>query len=318
MIGNRGNCGIFKLTDKGRFVRHVQCSQTHRHNAPFVQNDDWNIQAEEFIRERYSMSAGSTVRVVRLYIERGKKYFGTSGPTAAVVGEALACMKEDECTYWMMKRTFEFTNMFTRWRAERGYLDRYYPVKAKFAKAIPERRPPMTRLDYQKLKTSKHYHFPMDYACVLGWSTGMRISDVMLLRWDSIDWDERVISYMPYKTRFRRPKIVRIPFGDDVEKVLKSARWRAGGPYNKHVIPTWAMEMESVKQAKSASHRFVTLARSVDVRKTFHCFRHGFVTRHLENGTPPHVIADMTGMCLATIESYTHVSLALKRKCLIA
>lgn len=57
------------------------------------------------------------------------------------------------------------------------------------------------------------------YMFAIGLYTGLRLGDVVMLRWKDIDFEEKVINVIPQKTR-RRKKRVQIPLHPAVEAVL--------------------------------------------------------------------------------------------------
>ena len=120
---------------------------------------------------------------------------------------------------------------------------------------------------------------------------GLRLSDVCMLRWDAINWRDRVVSYTEVKTGKKRLQ----PFGAKLEGVFERRRKQFDG-YEEYVFPDMAHAYVGSSRT-SISTQFTTLLRAfgmvagtVDAgkrkgtkrhavsAKSFHSIRHAAVT----------------------------------------
>lgn len=187
-----------------------------------------------------------------------------------------------------------------------------YPEDLRFIIGVPKRSA-ITQDEYHRILAraetlKKHTYWPV--AIMVAWHTGLRLGDVALLRNDSLNIPECAIKLVPRKTR-RRSRIVEIPIPEDLMDLLK---YQSKSDY---VLPGMAECYRKYLKSR-LSAEFSKMARSVNppVAKGFHCFRHAFISRHLENGVSVHLVSDMTGINLDQLMTYTHVKLEDKRAAL--
>lgn len=175
---------------------------------------------------------------------------------------------------------------------------------------ICQRPPPPARKKTRKqAKTCGHqpYDFWTD-AINTAWHTGLRLCDVTLMKKVSLDVPNSSIKLIPKKTK-RFARIVHIPV--PVELINRLAN-RSQGQY---VFPEMVRRYE-VDGHKSLSAQFIYISQQTGVRKSFHKFRHAFISRSLDEGVSPTLVADMTGLSLNQIMTYCHHGLETKREAL--
>jgi integrase len=146
------------------------------------------------------------------------------------------------------------------------------------------------------------------YGVICAWHTGLRLSDVALMKTNRLNLDKRVIDMTPLKTR-RFNKRVLIPIADPLLKQLRMMDLTG-----EYVAPPMAVHYQ-FDQHKTLSMQFIRLARKAGViGKSFHCFRHTFVTRLLEGGASAELISTITGQTVDQVMSYAHPSIDSKRE----
>lgn len=150
-------------------------------------------------------------------------------------------------------------------------------------------------------------------ACLVGWHTGLRISDIAALRWENINWDEELIRVMPIKTK-RFQKFATIPMDEELAGHLLKLR---DNPYyaSPWVIPDMAGYYQADPDLLEKQFKYIVRVAGFP-HLHIHCYRHGFVTRLINAGVSPIIIASMTAQSVQQIESYAHVSDQAKREAL--
>lgn len=158
--------------------------------------------------------------------------------------------------------------------------------------------------------------------CHIGYWTGMRLSDVVSIRWEEppdgeigtwLDLVEERIVCHPVKKRPRRERL-EIPIEPELYEVLmRISVLREDSPFIFNM-----MRLVHKYAPWEASRRYHALFRKAGLpNHTFHCFRHAFVTRMINCGVNPIIIASMTGQTLLQIQQYSHVSHEAKSVALI-
>lgn len=178
---------------------------------------------------------------------------------------------------------------------------------------LPAERIPITEAEYQTMLDKATGYW--EYAVRTGWATGLRISDVSVLEKDAIDLTRKSVIVTPLKTR-RYGRIVEIPLSDDI--VAYYARVKEDWRTSKYMSPNMATGylIDRRWETNTIATAFGKWARSLGIPKSFHCFRHAFVTRLLARNVQAQTIATMTGQSVAQIAEYYHPSITDKRKAL--
>ena len=166
----------------------------------------------------------------------------------------------------------------------------------------------------------------------IGMFTGQRFKDCVLLQWDSVDFNQKMIRVKQYKTG----KEVSIPVSPKLLPVLLEAqKWRQ----NAYVCPNVAERYNKVDgYGKNTGNnlvnidalrviRWIGLEPSVPVpgRKKsvtvygFHSLRHSFASHCAEAGVPKAVVLSILGAAGDVIDKYyTHIGDDAQRKAIDA
>ncbi len=127
---------------------------------------------------------------------------------------------------------------------------------------------------------------------VLGYSTGLRLSDVAELEASEIEAGRRFLSVIPNKTRAAKPLLLRIPLTGQARNLIlrRLTSPPDGGPY---LFSKDARHRPSRKIA--AAFRSCGVFSSGNWRASFHSLRATFISMMDEAGVPPHVTDAITG-----------------------
>jgi len=166
-------------------------------------------------------------------------------------------------------------------------------------------------------------------AVLLALNTGMRYSELRLLRWEQIDLDRRTVRVGKSKTEAGTDRV--IPLNDKATKVLKfwadqfpdrkpehfafpSERYGAGGD---DFEPT-VFDVDPETPIGSWKESWESVKRRTGVLIRFHDLRHTCVTRMLEGGVPLSVVASILGWSPATTarmaKRYGHIGQVAQRQ----
>ncbi len=159
----------------------------------------------------------------------------------------------------------------------------------------------------------------------VGLFTGMRLGDVVNLRWDCLDFDRGLARVIPKKTE-RYGKVVEVPLRGELIGLLREHQQNNGSEF---VFPK-----ERAEHAANASNltgriqRFFETCgiqtteepkhghrRRAIVRVGFHSLRHSFVSLCAKAGAPLHIIQKLVGHGnpMLTADVYTHVDSEQRR-----
>jgi integrase len=160
----------------------------------------------------------------------------------------------------------------------------------------------------------------------IGLFTGMRLGDVVNLRWDCLDFDRGLARIVPKKTE-RYGKVVEVPLRGELIGSLREHQ-RSNGD-SEFILPK-----ERAEHAANAGNLTVRIQRFFEsckiqtteepqhghrqraiVRVGFHSLRHSFVSLCAKAGTPMHVVQKLVGRGnpMLTAGVYTHVDNAQHR-----
>jgi integrase len=166
-------------------------------------------------------------------------------------------------------------------------------------------------------------------AVLLALNTGMRYSELRLLRWDQVDLERRAVRVGKSKTEAGTGRV--IPLNDKATKVLKfwadqfpdrkpehftfpSERYGAGGDDFELTV----FDVDPETPIGSWKESWESVKRRTRVQVRFHDLRHTCVTRMLEGGVPLSVVASILGWSPATTarmaKRYGHIGQVAMRQ----
>ncbi len=150
--------------------------------------------------------------------------------------------------------------------------------------------------------------------------TGSRGQDACLMRWESVNFDNNTISYIPEKTRRKTNRGVSIPMHPQLREALMTAlEWQR----DEYVIPDVAARYKTnpsgISKDSIKVFQFIgleTATGNVNSRRKFkasqysmHSFRHTFVSFCANSGVPLAVVQSIVGHgSPAMTKHYTHIS----------
>jgi integrase len=166
-------------------------------------------------------------------------------------------------------------------------------------------------------------------AVLLALNTGMRYSELRLLRWQQVDLTRRTVRVGKSKTEAGTGRT--IPLNNKATEVLKfwaerfpdrelehfvfvSERYGAGGD---RFEPT-VYDVDPTKAIGSWKEAWETVKEDTEITIRFHDLRHTCVTRMLEGGVPLSVVASILGWSPATTarmaKRYGHIGQVAQRQ----
>lgn len=167
--------------------------------------------------------------------------------------------------------------------------------------------------------------------------TGCRGQDGCLMKWESVDWTNSRISYVPEKTaRKTAYRSVTLPIHPNLLAALEKAKsWRAENqPGEDFILPKVAhrylanptgIQKDTMKIIRCATGLETTGHKSTSQRAlnpnlySLHSFRHTFVSFCANAGVPLYVVASIVGHgSTAMTRHYAHISDAAKSQAIDA
>lgn len=153
-------------------------------------------------------------------------------------------------------------------------------------------------------------------AILLAAATGLRLGELLGLRWEDIDLDRGMVRVQRSRShgeggdRVGPPKTPAsrrtVPIGPATVELLRQHRARTSGEGW-----VWPGRRGEVLARKTLQHRFMRLRVRAGVRPLpFHALRHSFATFMLEAGVHPRVVQDMLGHANidVTMRTYSHLT----------
>lgn len=269
------------------------------------------VEFDQFVKEQSSLLSPNTMEGYRASIDNFIRFLCTKKVTPKIVDDWSNKQLEDGVTRVTVGKYRCGVRAFFDWKIRGGTWDKPNPVYAwKNLRCSSPPRQAFTEEEYRTLLASAPvagtYWKPL---IVIAWHTGLRMGDIATLEWKDVDMNRYFIRVVPAKTK-KFGKAVEIPFGKEVFDCLSK---QAAARDMKYVIRDAANDYLTDRH-KTISTTFGRILKKVIMSgKSFHSFRHAFVTRHLDAGTNPAVIAAITGHSLSNLMNYAHTSLDTKR-----
>ena len=147
---------------------------------------------------------------------------------------------------------------------------------------------------------------------VIGWNTGLRLSDVAQLEWSEVNLVSDSIKLIPQKQARRGTKI-EFPMTPELAAWIKEHRRNQVNP--KRFVQSF-MAGNYMLDSSFLSCEFRTkimVPAGVPKGKSFHSLRRSFVTRAIEADISPAMVSQITGQGIETVMSYCRAGLEVKR-----
>lgn len=177
-------------------------------------------------------------------------------------------------------------------------------------------RIPFTESDYKQLvdmaeESGSLWNIPAR----LGWETGIRLSDCLNLTIDAFDIKAGTVTFVPGKTAYRKPNPVTVPLTQETVDIIRDRieEIQDEDPTEKRLNA----KLVGAKVRFWKGEGFKVLCKMADIKgKSFHCLRHGLVSRLKNAGVDTLVICSITGQSPATVARYTVINMDTKMKAL--
>jgi integrase len=196
---------------------------------------------------------------------------------------------------------------FTRWATKEKYLS-HNPLAEVGKLPVPEPKDKLIReQDFDRLlEVCPQY---LKEIIWVDWQTGMRLANVVKLRYDQIDFEAGGILYAG--DEMKKGKAVFIDLEPELVEWFK--RRRAAHPNDIHVWPSpyWSRKSSEDRPRTSAGvgEHFTKYARDLGIDGTFHSIRHTFATRWVKSGVSLFMVGKfLSHKNLQSTQRYAHVA----------
>jgi len=271
-----------------------------------------NVQAKnsEATAERYR----HTVDIFLKYLE-GKKRLPMTGITSAHIDGFLSeRLKEGVAPKTATVDIKTLSCAFNR--AERFGLILKNPVTAvDLPKAVSSEREPFTDDEVKKLLDTVDFKSEWFTLILLGYYTGARLGDCATMKWATVNFRDRLLTYEQKKTK----KVVRVPLVEDLYDHLNTIREFIDGEY---ICPKLAERGSGGKHGLSESFNRIVKRATIDPqniqgkgkqrfnRLTFHSLRHSFNSTLANAGVHQEIRMRLTGHSSVGMNNrYTHTAM---------
>lgn len=192
---------------------------------------------------------------------------------------------------------WDFVSSFLKWCYSKQYIEKRIDLDKteKVSSKKVYKREFYTKKEYEILKVRAAGHW-MYYAIVMGYNTGLRLSDVAMVKWEDVDMEKQTITVTPKKTK-RNNIVVTIPFlsDGDIMTMLREMRKQSGSsPY---VCPPMAAKVSEERGTVVLGIYSRMWFKTHGIPgKQFHTFRRTFLTNMMSSGVESIVAMNITGI----------------------
>ncbi|MCX6924757.1 MAG: site-specific integrase [Verrucomicrobia bacterium] len=260
--------------------------------------------------ERY----GHTVKLFLKYLEGKKRQPMTAITSAHIEGFLSARLKEGVAPKTAIVDIKTLSSAFHR--AERYAVILKNPVLAvELPKAVSSEHEIFTHEEVAMLLYVVGFKSVWFTLILMGYYTGARLGDCATMKWDQVNFRDRVLSYEQRKTR----KVVRVPLVEDLYEHLNFKREFIDGDY---ICPELAERGSGGKHGLSESFNRIVRRAKIDPQKiqgkgnqkftrlTFHSLRHSFNSALANAGVSQELRMRLTGhSSVGMNDRYTHQAL---------
>ncbi len=136
---------------------------------------------------------------------------------------------------------------------------------------------------------------------LIGLNTGMRLGEILGLKWQWVDLEEGIIT-LP-QTNTKNKKMRRIPINPIVRKIFLERKIQFG--LSEYVFPSETSKTGHISWLRRS---FSTACKRANIQGLrFHDLRHTAATRLVESGIPLHAVAKLLGHSTVRVtERYSH------------
>lgn len=230
--------------------------------------------------------------------------------------------------------------IYLQQKVSKGYVVYYRNLKAAFNKAkdwgyvkenyftkvkLPKRQklaPVFLNSDQLSVLSEQLKINVVKDVVVFAFYTGMRLDEIVNLRWKNIDLKNRVITVgdESFTTKGKNQRF--IPMSEEAFQVIENVELRMQNERRKKIIPiktpgrTWEFVFCKSNGSKFTgdyfSRRFKRACKSAGIDKSihFHSLRHSFASNLVQKGTPLYTIKELLGHAsVSTTEIYSHLNM---------
>jgi integrase len=272
-----------------------------------------------YLKEIQSTLAPKTVQLYTDRLNRFDKWIGERKvfDRKAVVG-FLTYLRDMQ--YGKASIAFHKTaiSAFYTWLVENEYSERNPVPDIPLGRYRSKHKPDdaaFTQAEYEQIKLVCATLRPrMKYwkgAVIIAWNTGLRLGDIACMEKSEIDMDGKRIRIVPNKTK-RFEKSLEIPMSEELFAFL--TEWMP--TVEDRLFPRMCMAYAK-SGAMLLCKQFSEITRKAGIEgKTFHNFRHAYVSELLNKGVPISVVSSLSGQSFQVLQRYSHVGFDEKQAAL--
>jgi len=261
---------------------------------------------EQYLQFLFPQKSTHAIRTYTLCAKRLKPYYDL--PIRKIgTTQILQIIKnlESYLSKESVRKTVMFIKQVFRWAANYGYISYNPAEEIKYSTGKKKKRIRwFTKDELIKIFDYADEHFPK-FSPVFKflYYTGMRLSEVVALQWQDVDFKNKMIRVVDSKTPsgFRR-----IPMRPEVEKILKNLPRKEN---NKFVF---AGTKNKSWNSSHLTHIFKEILKKVGINEPgvcLHTLRHTFASHLAMSGVSLDVIRDLLGHSSVVItEIYAHLA----------